>query len=36
VSGALAAVLAVSAAGAWRTDGTDHVHFPDGHAHGGR
>jgi hypothetical protein len=36
VSGALAAVLAVSVAGAWRTDITDRAHFPDGHAHGGR
>lgn len=36
VSGALAAVLAVSVAGAWRTESTDHTHFKDGHAHGGR
>jgi hypothetical protein len=37
VSGVLAAVLAVAAAGAWRTANTDHPRFPDGHAvHGGR
>jgi len=36
VSGALAAVLALSAAGAWRAESTDHARFPDGHAHGGR
>jgi hypothetical protein len=37
VSGALAAMLAVSAAGAWRTADTDHLRFPEGHvAHGGR
>jgi hypothetical protein len=36
VSGALAAVLALSVAGAWRTDSTDRAHFTDGHAHGGR
>lgn len=36
VSGALAAVLALSVAGGWRTESTDRAHFMDGHAHGGR
>jgi hypothetical protein len=36
VSGALAAVLALSVAGAWRTASADRPHFHDGHAHGGR
>ncbi len=36
VSGALAAVLALSVAGAWRTDLGDRAHFPGDHAHGGR
>ncbi len=36
VSGALAAVLALSVAGAWRTASADSAHFHDGHAHGGR
>ena len=36
VSGALAAMLAVSAAGGWRSAKADHLHFPEGHvAHGG-
>lgn len=36
VCGALAATLAVSAAGAWRTANADHLRSPDGHAvHGG-
>jgi hypothetical protein len=36
LSGVLAAVLALSVAGAWRTDSTARAHFPDGHAHSGR
>ncbi len=36
VCGALAAILAVSVAGAWRTGSTDRTHFPDGHVHVGR
>jgi hypothetical protein len=36
VSGALAAVLALSVAGGWRTASADRAHFHDGHAHGGR
>lgn len=36
VSGALAAVLALSVASPWRTESTDDAHFPGGGVHSGR